>query len=206
MSTSIKLLFLAGSARKASLNKKLAHLGADIANAHGITSDYLELADYPLPIYDGDFEAASGAPDNAVRLKAQFAAHAGIFIAAPEYNASLAPLLKNALDWVSRVRTENEAPLQVYKSRVWALGAASPGGFGGLRGLLALRQSLELGMGCLVLPEQVLVPRAGDAFDAHGHLHDKGQQELFKALIQRLARAAVATHAAQTQASDTRTN
>jgi len=184
-----KLLFIAGSAREASLNKRLARLGTGIAQANGIPSTFADLGDYPLPIYDGDREAADGAPENALKLKALLRVHPGIFIAAPEYNASIAPLLKNALDWVSRVREPDEEPLAVFHTRVFALGSASPGGFGGMRGLMALRQSLELGLGALVLPEQISVPAADRAFDAQGHLEDKRQMARFKDLILRLATA-----------------
>jgi chromate reductase, NAD(P)H dehydrogenase (quinone) len=194
MPHSMKLLFFAGSARQGSFNKKLAHLGTEIARANGIAATFADLADYPMPLYDGDLEAAEGPPENARKLKALMSIHDGIFIAAPEYNASLAPLLKNSLDWVSRIKGEGEAPLHVYKSRVFALGAASPGGFGGIRGLMHLRQSLELGLGALVLPDQIAVPRAMDAFDDHGHLKDKAAQEMLKGVISKLARAAKIMH------------
>ncbi len=193
MTTHPKLLFLAGASREASLNKRLAQLGSSIAEANGLQASFLDLWDYPLPLYDGDLEAKEGPPGNAQRLKAVLGQHSGVFIASPEYNAGVTPLLKNALDWVSRVRTENEAPLQVFRTRVFALGSASPGGFGGMRGLLMLRQVLALGLGALVLPEQITIARASDAaFDQHGHLVDKGQQEGFKVLIQRLAVVATA--------------
>ena len=189
-----KLLFFAGSSREASYNKRLARLGAEIAIANGILATFADLGDYPMPLYDGDIEASAGPPDNAVKLKALMEVHGGVFIAAPEYNAGVTPLLKNTLDWISRVRPAGEAPLQVFKTRVFALGGASPGGFGGVRGLIALRQSLQLGLGALVLPDQVTVPRAAEAFDDHGHLKDKAVQEQFKALIQKLARAAHVLH------------
>jgi NAD(P)H-dependent FMN reductase len=102
--------------------------------------------------------------------------------------------LKNALDWVSRIRDDGEAPLQVYKTRVFAISGASPGRFGAARGLIALRQSLTLGMGALVLAEQLAVAHAAEAFDEHGHLKDKAQQELLKTIIQKLARAAKMLH------------
>lgn len=194
MAHTTKLLFIAGSAREASLNKRLAKLGADVAHANGIAATFADLGDYPMPIYDGDLEAKSGVPDNAKKLKALLLVHDGVFIAAPEYNASLAPLLKNALDWVSRIRDEGEPPLHVYKSRVFAIGSASPGAFGGIRGLIALRQTLELGLSALVLPDQISVVRAPDAFDDNGHLKDKALMEMYKALIQRLARAAHIMH------------
>ncbi|MEW5962133.1 MAG: NAD(P)H-dependent oxidoreductase [Pseudomonadota bacterium] len=193
-SPSTKLLFLAGSARQGSYNKRLARLGAMIAEANGIASTFADLGDYPMPLYDGDLEASEGPPENARKLKALMGLHTGIFIASPEYNASITPLLKNTLDWISRVRSEDEAPLEVFKTRVFALGSASPGGMGGLRSLTTARQVLELGLGALVLPEQFAVPRASDAFDDHGHLKNKDSQEQLKALIQKLARAAHVLH------------
>lgn len=192
--SSTKLLFLAGSARDASYNKRLARLGAEIAEANGLAATYADLGDYPLPLYDGDWEALEGVPDNALKLEALMKVHSGIFIAAPEYNSSITPLLKNTLDWVSRVRIEGEETRAVFKTRVFALGSVSPGGMGGLRGLNTVRSVLELGLNALVLPDQFAVPRAADAFDDNGHLKNKDSQETFKKLIQKLARAAHVLH------------
>lgn len=192
-----RLLFFAGSAREKSFNKRLARLGASIADANGIAATFADLADYPMPIYDGDLEKRSGPPENARKLKALMSVHTGIFIASPEYNASISPLLKNAIDWVSHVREEGEPAMQVYKTRVFALGSASPGGMGGLRGLLQLRIVLEVGIGALVLPDQFAVPRAVDAFEENGHLKNKDSQEQLKLLIQKLARAAHILHGAE---------
>jgi chromate reductase, NAD(P)H dehydrogenase (quinone) len=190
----VRLLFFAGSARTSSYNKKLAHLGAAIAEANGIPSTFLDLGDYPMPIYNGDLEVAEGQPENAKKLNAVLETHNGIFISSPEYNASIPALLKNAIDWVSHVRTGGDPPGQVFKTRVFALGAASTGGMGGLRGLTTVRQVLELGLGALVLPDQFAVPRAKEAFGEDGHLHNKDQQEIFKGIIQKLARAAHLLH------------
>lgn len=189
-----RLLFIAGSSREKSWNKRLAQLGEKIADANGIAGTFADLGDYPMPIYNGDDELREGPPENARKLKALMKVHSGIFIASPEYNASFSPLLKNALDWVSHVRDEGETPLEVYKTRVFALGAASPGGMGGLRGLSQLRLVLEIGLGALVLPDQFAVPRAVEAFDENGHLKNKDSQETFKLLIQKLARAANVLH------------
>ena len=196
MPNSMKLLFLAGSVREGSLNKRLARLGADIAHANGIAATFADLGDYPMPLYDGDLETKSGPPENAGKLKALMELHQGVFIAAPEYNASITPLLKNTLDWVSRVKRDGEVPSQVYKTRVFALGAASPGGFGGVRGLPHVRQVLEIGLGALVLPDQIIVAKAHEAFEANDHLKDKGLMELYKGVIQKLARAAHIMHGA----------
>ena len=192
--SSTKLLFFAGSARDASYNKRLARLGAEIAEANGIAATFADLGDYPMPLYDADLQALEGIPENAYKFEALMKVHTGIFIACPEYNASITPLLKNTLDWVSRVRIEGEEPLAVYKTRVFALGAASPGGMGGLRGLNTVRTTLELGLGALVLPDQFAVPKAGEAFEDNGHLKNKEAQGRFKQLIQTLARAAHVLH------------
>lgn len=185
-----RLLFIAGSSREKSFNKRLAKLGERVADANGIPATFVDLGDYPMPMYNGDMEIKEGAPENARKLKALMQIHGGIFIASPEYNASFSPLLKNAIDWVSHTRDEGEAPLEVFKTRVFALGSASPGGMGGLRGLSQLRLVLEIGLNALVLPDQFAVPRAMEAFDENGHLKNKDSQETFKQLIQKLARAA----------------
>lgn len=194
-----RLLFVSASARNGSSNTRLAQLGAKIAEANGIGSTVAELGDYPMPLYNGDDEASGGVPENARKLMALMAAHHGIFIASPEYNASISPLLKNALDWVSRIRDgagpgNAGAGLEVFKTRLFALGAAAPGGMGGIRGLVAVRNVLEMGLNALVLPDQVLVGRAVSAFDDQGHLADKEAQERFKAVIQKIARAARVLH------------
>lgn len=194
MSDATRLLFVSGSTREGSYNKKLAQLGARIAEVNGIASAFADLGDYPMPIYDGDLETGEGPPENARKLKALFELHTGILISSPEYNASISPLLKNTLDWISRVREEGEAPNEVFRTRVFALAAASPGGLGGLRGLYTIRHVLELGLGALVLPEQFAVPRAGEAFEENGHLKDLAAQERFKAAIMKLARAARVLH------------
>ncbi len=142
-----KIIVFAGSIRTGSFNGRLAALAAKELALRNADVTRISLADYPLPLYDGDAEAASGAPENAKKLKRQFAAHHGIFIASPEYNASITPLLKNTLDWVSRVREPGEQPYPAYRDRVFALGAASNGTYGGYRSLIALRHVLELGCG-----------------------------------------------------------
>lgn len=194
MSNEFRLLFLAGSARTGSFNKRLAQLGATIAHANGIKATFADLGDYPMPLYDGDAEAASGPPENARKLLALMLVHTGVFIASPEYNASITPLLKNTLDWISRIRDDGDAGKEVFRTRVFALGAASPGGMGGIRGLVTTRNVLEMGLGALVLPDQVLVARAATAFDESGHLADKDAQERFKTVIEKLARAARVLH------------
>jgi chromate reductase len=183
----MRLLFFAGSTREGSYNKKLARLGQHIAKANGIEAVFVDLRDYPLPIYNGDLEANEGPPQKAREFKALLGEYQGVFIASPEYNSSVTPLLKNTLDWVSRVKEKGETGLEVYKSRVFAISGASPGYYGAMRSLLNLRQILAIGLGALVIPEQIAVPRAADAFEADGSLKDKGQQALCKSVVEALA-------------------
>lgn len=192
--SSTNLLFLAGSSRKSSFNVQLARLGARIAEVNGIKSTFVDLGDYPMPLYNGDLEAESGIPDNARKLEALMRLHLGIMIMAPEYNASITPLLKNTLDWVSRLRYEQPDAQTVFETRVFALAAASPGGTGGMRGLFTVRQVLEHGLSALVLPGQFLLPKAAAAFDDGGHLANQDAQNRFKSLIEQLARAAHVLH------------
>src|SRR5436305_13593435 len=117
-----KILVFAGSIRTGSFNARLAALAAKELALAGAEVSRISLEDYSLPIYDGDEEAKSGVPANAKSLKAMMAAHQGVYIASPEYNASVTPLLKNTIDWISRVRERGEPPLAVFKQRIFALG------------------------------------------------------------------------------------
>ena len=166
-----RILALAGSARSGSLNRKLVRIAADGAHAAGAEVTLVELRDLPLPLYDGDLEATEGLPANARKLKELFLAHQGLLIAAPEYNSSITPLLKNTIDWVSR-SAPGEAPLACFDGKVAALMSASPGSLGGLRGLLVTRLCLS-NIKVLVLPDQVAVPNANDAFAEDGRLKDE---------------------------------
>lgn len=190
MAEQVNLLFFAGSTRRGSFNVRLARAASEVAKAKGHTVNFIGLADYDMPLYNGDLEVAEGPPEAARRLKALFDQHQGIFIASPEYNASFTPLLKNTLDWVTRVRGENEAPLQVFKTRVWALGAASAGAYGGMRSLIALRQTMMNGMSALVLPEQIAVAAADKVLGEDGTVNDERIARMLDGVVNRLAEAA----------------
>ena len=185
-----KILVFAGSIRTGSHNARLAALAVKELALTGAEVPRISLEDYPLPIYDGDLEAESGAPSNARRLKQMMAEHRGVFIASPEYNASVTPLLKNAIDWISRVRERGETPLAVFKDRAFAIGGASDSPYGALRSLMALRQVLELGCGALVLPEQITVSRASEAFDEMDNLKEERVAASLRRVAARLADAA----------------
>ena len=181
-----KILVFAGSIRTGSHNARLAALAAKELALTGADVTRISLQDYPLPIYNGDDEAGSGAPANARNLKAMMMQHRGIFIASPEYNASVTPLLKNTLDWISRVRDGKEVPLAAYKNRVFALGGASNGQYGAMRSLLALRQVLEIGCGALAIPEQIAVARAAEAYDEMGLFKDEQNTQRLRNVVHRL--------------------
>jgi chromate reductase, NAD(P)H dehydrogenase (quinone) len=181
-----KILVFAGSIRAGSFNTRLAALAAKVLALLEADVTRISLADYPLPLYDGDAEAAGGPPENARKLARQFTAHHGVFIASPEYNASITPLLKNTLDWISRVREKGGEPRAPFKDRAFALGAASNGTHGGYRSLIALRHVLELGCGALVLPDQVAIRNAANAFDEVENLRDAADAERLRSMLARL--------------------
>ena len=182
----VKLLAMAGSTRAGSLNQALVDLAVADARAKGAEVTSIRLKDFDLPIYDGDFEANSGIPKNAVDLKRMIGAHHGVFIVTPEYNSSVPPLVKNTIDWVTRVRDRNETLGQVFRERAFAIGAASDGKFGGLRVLMALRQILALGCGATVIPSQMALSFASQAFDDMDRLKEPRDAELLRATVRQL--------------------
>ena len=165
-----KVLVFAGSLRAESLNKRLARLAAAEVRAAGGEPTLVDLRDYPLPLFDEDLERDQGLPASARRLKDLFIGHAGLYVACPEYNASLSAVLKNAFDWVSR-QHGSESGLLCYEGKVAALCGATPGQFATLRAMEAVRQVL-MQLGCNVLARRVGVARAGEAFDEAGALRD----------------------------------
>jgi NAD(P)H-dependent FMN reductase len=184
--TTPKILVIPGSTRIGSHNVKLAALAAKELTLIDAEVTRISLADYELPIYDADHDARAGQPANAVALKHTIMAQHGIFIASPEYSASVTPLLKNAIDWVSRVRERGEPTYAAFKGRVFAIASASSERAGGLHSLTALRQILEVGCGAIVIPEQVAIAAADQAFDDRDNIIDTGIANLFRAELQRL--------------------
>ena len=170
-----KILAFAGSTRQDSYNKKLVKIAASGAQAAGAEVTTIDLKDFPLPLYDGDLETNDGIPPNAQKLKKLFLENHGLLISAPEYNSSISGVLKNAIDWVSRANP-GEPPLACFDGKVAGLMSASPGALGGLRGLVTVRSILG-NIRVLVLPDQVAVPRAMEAFNSDGTLKDSKQKD-----------------------------
>ena len=172
--TAPRILAFAGATRTESWNKKLIKIAAAGATAAGAEVTLIDLRDYPLPLYDGDLEEKEGIPQNGMKLKAMFLEHRGLLISSPEYNSSVTGVLKNTIDWVSRT-APGEKPLAAYTGKVAGLVSASIGALGGLRGLVHLRSILG-NIKCLVIPEQVSVSKAQEAFHADGSLKDEKQR------------------------------
>ena len=192
MASITKILAFAGSSRSDSFNKKLVKVAAEGARDAGAEVTFIDLRDYPMPIYDGDLETQEGLPENAKKLKKIFLEHHGLLVSSPEYNSSISALLKNAIDWVSRP-VPGESPLACFDKKVVGLMAASPGALGGLRGLVTVR-SIFGNIKCTVIPEQVAVAKANEAFAEDGTMKDEKQQSAIKNIGAQVATVASKLH------------
>jgi len=182
-----RILAFAGSTRQGSYNKKLVAAAAAAVREAGAEVTLIDLRDFPMPLYDGDLEDSSGLPENAKKLKALMREHDGFLISSPEYNSSFSAVLKNTIDWTSRTETDDEPALVCYRGKVAALLSASPGALGGLRGLVFVRALLG-NIGVIVLPDQVSVSTAHEAFDEQGQIKDDHRRKQVAALGQGLTR------------------
>ena len=179
-----RILAFAGSTRKASFNKKLVAVAAKSVEAVGAQVTLIDLADFPLPIFDEDYEAEYGMPENATKLKQLFIDHNGLLIASPEYNSSVSAVLKNTIDWISR-RATGEPMKAAFLGKTAAIMAASPGGLGGIRGLVHLRSILQ-NIGVLVMPDQITLSETHSAFGDDGALNNERKQASVDALAKEL--------------------
>ncbi|MDD4974957.1 MAG: NAD(P)H-dependent oxidoreductase [Bacteriovorax sp.] len=175
-----KIIAFAGSTRTESYNKKILKAAVFGAREAGAEVTVIDLRDFPLPLFDGDLEAKEGIPSNGKKLKELFKTHHALLLALPEYNSSMSGVFKNTIDWVSRPE-KGETPLQCFDGKVAGLISASPGSLGGLRGLVHARSMLE-NINVLVMPEQICVPKAAEAFDEYGIL----KNEVIKKSIEKL--------------------
>jgi chromate reductase len=176
-----RILVFGGSLRTESYNQKLATIAAAAARDAGGDVTLISLRDFRLPLFDQDLEATEGKSDAAKRLKDLFLNAEGFIIASPEYNSGITAALKNAIDWVSRADSDDEPPLLAFKGKTAAILSASPGGYGGARSLAQFRPLLE-NIHISVLPDQVSIPKAHEAFDADGNLLDSARLAEVKAL------------------------
>jgi chromate reductase, NAD(P)H dehydrogenase (quinone) len=183
--SALKILVIPGSLRSGSHNAKLAMAAAHEFAQAGADVTRISLADFPLPIYDGDLQARSGVPTNAVNLKRMMGSHHGVLIVTPEYNSSVPPLVKNTIDWVTRVQDPHESRGQVFRERPFAIAAASEGRLGGTRALAALRLILSA-CHATVVPNQLALSFADQAYDDMDRLRKEADIEALKALVKQL--------------------
>src|SRR6266480_6900171 len=184
--SALKILVIPGSLRTGSLNAKLAATAAYQFAQAGADVTRISLGDFPLPIYDGDLQAKSGIPKHAINLKRMMSAHHGVLIVTPEYNSSVPALVKNTIDWVTRVQDAPEARGQVFRERAFAIAAASGGRLGGTRALAALRLILSA-CHATVIPNQLAVSFAEEAYDDMDRLKHSADSEALKARVRQLS-------------------
>jgi chromate reductase len=183
--SALKILVIPGSLRSGSLNARLAAAAAYQFAQMGADVTRISLGDFPLPIYDGDLQTKSGVPKNAINLKRMIGAHHGVLIVTPEYNSSVPPLVKNTIDWVSRVQDTHETRGQVFRQRAFAIAAASEGRLGGTRCLAALRLILSA-CHAMVIPNQLALSFADQAYDDMDRLKQAADIEALNALVRQL--------------------
>jgi chromate reductase, NAD(P)H dehydrogenase (quinone) len=183
--SALKILVIPGSLRSGSLNARLAAAAAYQFAQMGADVTRISLGDFPLPIYDGDLQTKSGVPKNAINLKRMIGAHHGVLIVTPEYNSSVPPLVKNTIDWVSRVQDAHETRGQVFRQRAFAIAAASEGRLGGTRCLAALRLILSA-CHAMVIPNQLALSFADQAYDDMDRLKQAADIEALNALVRQL--------------------
>jgi chromate reductase len=183
--SALKILVIPGSLRTGSHNARLAAAAAREFAQAGVDVTRISLGDFPLPLYDGDLQTRSGVPKNAVNLKRMIGAHHGVLIVTPEYNSSVPPLVKNTIDWVSRVQDAQEVRGQVFRGRTFAIAAASESRLGGTRALAALRLVLTA-CHAAVIPNQFALPFAAEAYDDMDRLKHPADSEALGALVRQL--------------------
>lgn len=183
--SALKILVIPGSLRSGSLNAKLAAVLAHEVAQLGADVTRISLGDFPLPIYDGDLQAKSGVPQHAVNLKRMIGAHHGVLIVTPEYNSSVPALVKNTIDWVSRVQDPHETRGQVFHGRAFAIAAASGNRLGGTRALAALRLILTA-CHAAVIPNQLALSFAEQAYDDMDRLKHQADIDTMRALVRQL--------------------
>jgi chromate reductase len=187
-----RILIIPGSTRSQALSKRLAEAAMAAIHRSGGLATWIDLAHYELPLYHADLEAKEGLPPAARRLQAVIAEHAALLFSSPEYNGSMPPLLLNALDWCSRKDPDNPSAsgLPIFADKPAGLLGSSPGALGGVRALIQLRDLLGY-LGMIVIPQQLTVPRAHEAFDAAGELIEPAHRAKLDAVASALIRAVV---------------
>ena len=194
--TGPRLIAIAGSTRKASCNQAALKVLVTAAIKAGATVKFIDLAEYDLPIYNQDLEEKSGLPANAKKLQQLIGNADGLLIASPEYNGLPTPLLLNVIAWASREEQGNpQSGRKIFAGKVAGIIAASPGGYGGKRGLPITRTLLS-NLGVEVVTEEAAIPKAYEAFQTNGDLKDQNLSALLEQIAKSVVNAAKVKRAA----------
>lgn len=184
-----KILVFAGSNRTGAYSGRTAAAAVRELALQGAEATRISLSDYPMPILDQNLEDSEGIPESAMRLGRMIAAHDGLLIVTPEYNSSIPPLLKNTIDWVSRISKDGDTQIKPFSGKIAALCASSPGKLGGVRALGHLRPVL-MNVGVEVVTPQCSVGGAGQVFDEEGNLTDARATGMMENVCRTLCRHA----------------
>ena len=188
----IKILAFAGSTRTQSYNKILVKNAAQMAEQQGADVTCIDLRDFPLPLYDGDLEEQDGIPENALKVRNLLRENHGILISCPEYNSAISAVLKNMIDWVSRP-IPGDPPLVAFSGKTAALLAATPGSLSGIRTLVSVRTILG-NIGMIVIPKQLGLGNAAQAFDENGLLLDETARNQVSGVVRQLVTITAGIH------------
>src|SRR6202163_1462453 len=183
--SALKILVIPGSLRSGSHNARLAAAATHEFALAGAEVTRISLADFALPSDDGHLQTKSGVPKHAINLKRMMSAHHGVLIVTPEYNSSVPALVKNTIDWVTRVQDAHETRGQVFRERAFAIAAASESRLGGTRSLAALRLILTA-CHASVIPNQFALSHASEAYDDMDRLKHPADIEALGALVREL--------------------
>ena len=183
-----RILGIAGSTRQESLNRRLVHVALSGADSAGAEVEHLDLRDLEIPLYDEIHERDNGMPEGVRRLREALKRSHGVVVASPEYNGSMTAVLKNAIDWTTRPDPDSpeDPPLVAWRGKVAGLLSTSPGGLGGIRGLVHARAVLSH-VGCHVVPQEAAIPFGHDAFHDDGSILDDKRHSLVQSVGQAVA-------------------
>ena len=181
----MKILVYSASLREESVNLKLSKLIAKVAESHGAEVDFARINEFDMPMYNFDDQESSGVPAGAQALGERITAADGMILTSPEYNWLPPATIKNAVDWLSRIK-----PVPLDRKSI-LLSSATPSLVGGVRGLMSLRVSFEA-LGTWVYPKMFTLAQAPGAFNDDGTLANEDLAKMLNSMVADYCSAAVA--------------
>lgn len=179
----MKILVWPGSLREQSLNRKLACLISKKLTAFNVEVDLIDFREYPMPLFDGDIQNTSGVPETTIGLAKKISDCDGFVLVMPEYNYGVPGPVKNAIDWLSRIRPYPTS------GKIGFLSSASPSLVGGARGLISVRPTLSF-MGAWLMPDAFSLANAPQAFDSESSLKDDELDDMLLEMLKKFVNAA----------------